>query len=208
MKNLKIIYKSILAGILIGLAGNVYLSLYNTNYILGAFLFSFALMVIVTLEYNLYTGKVGYLIQNKITYIIDLLFIILGNFIGILFIVLIIFVSNHSDIFSIANDLVIKKLNYSPYQVLGLSILCGMLMYLGVEGYRRIDNVVSKVVVVIMAVVIFILSGLEHSVANMFYFLIAKSFSFKTLFYLIIMLIGNGIGANLLNFLETKANLK
>jgi len=208
MKNLKIILKAILAGILIGIAGNVYLSLYNTNYILGAFLFSFALVVIVSLEYNLYTGKVGYLIENKITYLIDLLLIILGNFIGIFFIVLTIFVANHNDVFIIANDLVIKKLEYSPYQVLALSILCGMLMYLAVEGFRRIENVIAKLVVVIMAVVIFILSGLEHSIANIFYFLLAKSFSFKTLFYFIIMLIGNGIGANLLNFLEIKAKLK
>ena len=59
--------KSILAGIMIGIGGTIFLSLEKT---LGAFLFAIGLFMIVTRGYNLYTGKVGYIFDNKPSYLI------------------------------------------------------------------------------------------------------------------------------------------
>jgi nitrite transporter NirC len=90
------------------------------------------------------------------------------------------------------------KLENGPLKVLLLSILCGAMMYLGVEGYRRAKLDTAKVLFVIFAVMIFILSKFEHSVANMAYVFIGGQLTIKTILYLIIMVVGNGIGAMLL----------
>ena len=50
----------------------------------GAILFAVGLFTIFHFGLDLYTGKVGYALENKPSYIFDLLVIILGNFIGCL----------------------------------------------------------------------------------------------------------------------------
>lgn len=67
------------------------------------------------------------------------------------------------------------------------------MMYLAIDNYNKSKNILF----IIAPVMIFILSGFEHSVANMFYFHFAGAYSFKAFGYLIVMLAGNGIGAKL-----------
>ena len=67
MEKLNVLTKGILAGMLIGLAGSIHLSVENT--IFGSFLFSFGLLMICASGYSLYTGKVGYILDNKKDYI-------------------------------------------------------------------------------------------------------------------------------------------
>lgn len=202
MKNIFI--KAIYAGMLIGIAALAYLSLENA--IIGATLFSFGLLVIVTSGYYLYTGKVGYLVREK-KYFKTILFTLLGNIAGTLFIALLARVAlpNLADK---ALLLVEYKMRNNLLDVLILSVLCGMMMYLGVEGYRKTQNDVARVFLVIFAVVIFILSKFEHSIANMVYFFLSFSISFKTILYLIVMIIGNGLGATLLCHLDNLAEKK
>ena len=55
------IKKSILAGILIGLA--VINNLQSKNPVIGALLFSFGLLTIIQMQSSLYTGKIGYILE-------------------------------------------------------------------------------------------------------------------------------------------------
>ena len=71
--------KSIFAGLMIGIAGLIYLTVPLTW--IGAILFSIGLIVICTMQYNLYTGKIGYIQSYK--EIPTMLLYILGNFIGV-----------------------------------------------------------------------------------------------------------------------------
>ena len=198
---LKILIKAIYAGLLIGIAALAYMSAENP--VVGAFLFSFGLMVIVATGYYLYTGKVGYLVTEK-KYIPVILVTIAGNVIGT-------FVVAMAARFSLpalihkAETITAYKLSNGVLEVLVLAILCGMMMYLGVEGYKRTKNETAKVFIVSFAVVIFILAKFEHSVANMVYFFLAGSFTFKTLLYLIVMILGNAIGAMLLCYMDQKS---
>ena len=80
MKDLKTFIRAVLAGLCIGLGGAVYLSL--DNKIVGSALFTIALFTICTFGYNLYTGKVAHLFDNDRRYIIDVILIWLGNFVG------------------------------------------------------------------------------------------------------------------------------
>ena len=74
-KYIDYLIKSIFAGIMIGIAGTVYLRVDNNT--VGAFLFSIGLLVICMYGMNLYTGKIGYVLINKLNYIYELLITIL-----------------------------------------------------------------------------------------------------------------------------------
>ena len=66
----------IVAGIVVGFGGIIKLSVANET--LGAFLFAGALFIILSLEYNLFTGMVGYYFYNeRIPYIKRLAVILL-----------------------------------------------------------------------------------------------------------------------------------
>ena len=86
-----------------------------------------------------------------------------------------------------------KKLGCPLWSFFALSVLCGIMMYLAIDNYRKTKNVIF----IIAPVMIFILSGFEHSVANMFYFHLAGVYSGKSFLRLVVMLAGNGIGAQL-----------
>ena len=192
-----ILLKAFFAGLLIGLAGVIYLSLDNN--VLGALLFSFGLLVVVSFQLNLYTGKIGYIVEEDKKYIFKILLILLGNIIGMLFISLMIFIVGNQAVLEKAQTITNTKLGNSWYVALVLSILCGMMMHLGVDGFKRAKNEVAKVLIVIGAVMIFILSKFEHSIANILYFSLAK-WEWKSFLYFGIMVGGNAIGGMIICF--------
>jgi len=190
---LSFLIKSVLAGIMIGIGGTVYLSL--DNKVIGAILFAIGLFMIVTRGFNLYTGKVGYIFNNKPKYLIEVIVTIFGNFIGTFLVGFILkYTRIYSSISSKAYGLCEIKINDSVGSILILSIFCGMLMYLAVHGYKEGKDVFSKYASVFLAVIVFILCGFEHSIANMYYFSVASYFNLKVYAYLGFMIIGNGIG--------------
>lgn len=186
MNKQKIFIKSIYAGFMIGIGGIVYLSVENR--VIGSFLFSFGLLTIVTQGFYLYTGKIGFV--KKVNELLDMLITIIGNFIGT-FIAAAFAQAANLKIDSL--QLVNKKLDNGILHIFVLSVFCGVLMYLAIDNYNKSKNIIF----VILPVMIFILSGFEHSVANMFYFNYAGAYSLKSFGYLLVMLIGNGIGAKL-----------
>ena len=175
--------KSIYAGFMIGLGGTVYLSLENK--VIGAFLFSFGLLTIVNQGFYLYTGKVGY--ENDIKKIVIMIF---GNAIGTLIMALIIRLSK-PELITIADNIWQSKLQLNALQIILPSMLCGIMMYLAVDNYKKNRNLLF----VIMPVVIFILSGFEHSIANMFYIFLSGNFNEISICFLVMCLTGNGLGA-------------
>lgn len=203
-----ILLKAILAGILIALAGTIYISLKEENAIIGAVLFGFGLLTIVTLDFKLYTGRVGYVIDEKPSYLIDILVIIIGNSLGGLLIASFIHLGNMQSIILTARHMVEIKVSRELIPIFGLSILCGMMMYLGVEGYKRIKNDTARVVVNIFAVAIFILAGFEHSIANIFYFFVANMWTWYMFVAFLVMLLGNAVGSIILNGIEKIAHTK
>ena len=62
-KYVEFLIKGIYAGILIGIGGTAYLAIENK--IAGAFIFSLGLLTICIYSFNLYTGKIGYILVNK-----------------------------------------------------------------------------------------------------------------------------------------------
>lgn len=192
--------KAILAGVCISIGGAIYLSSYNN--VVGAIFFSFALFMILNYDYNLYTGKIGYLIDNKISYLLFIVIVILGNLIGTVVCGMLLRLANIFNINETAELMSIVKLDNNLLTVFILSIFCGILMFVGVDFFKTKENQFTKTLMIFLAVPIFILSKFEHSVANMFYFTMGKAWSIKTVLYVFIMIIGNGVGAIVFNFLN------
>lgn len=185
----RVLNYSILAGCMIGLAGVVNLSV--DNKFIGAFLFSFGLITILAQGLFLYTGKIGTI--NLSCEWVLLPVIILGNFIGTNIIAWGIRFTRFGDVLNQNAQVIVQnKLADSWFSILLLSIGCGIMMYLAVKGW--LENSDSWLIV-ILPVMIFILSGFEHSIANMFYFAMAGEYSLKAVGYIFIMLIGNAIGS-------------
>ena len=90
------------------------------------------------------------------------------------------------------------KLEDSIVSIFILSICCGLLMYLAVNGYKVVKDNIGRYLSVFLGVIVFILCGFEHSIANMYYFSVANMWTLKTCEYLLIMIIGNGIGGVLI----------
>jgi len=197
-----VMLKAVMAGLFIGIAGLIFLSVENK--VVGSFLFSFGLLMVVSKGYYLYTGKVGYLLPYQKGYLLILGKTLLGNFIGITTIGLLFRFSGMTSVITSANELLNLKTSNLWYETLVLSILCGMMMYIGVQSYKVMKNDFLKVLMVIFPVVIFILARFEHSVANMLYIALGNTWSFRVLLYVIIWVIGNGIGSILLNLVEVK----
>lgn len=195
--NIEILIKSILAGIMIGIGGTIYLSL--DNKIVGSILFAIGLFIIVVYSFNLYTGKIGYLINtfNK-KYIRELIITLIGNFIGTLFVG---FILKYTRIYTMisekAKTLADIKLDDTLISILILSFFCGILMYLAVNTYKEVKDI-GKYLAVFLGVIVFILCGFEHCIANMYYFSVSSTWSLNTLLYLLVMILGNSLGGILI----------
>lgn len=198
---IKTLILSFLAGILISIGGTVFLS--TESKYLGAFLFAIGLFFIVECGFKLYTGAIGYLLSNDKENNIMLIFILIGNLLGTLFTSLILHFTRIFDAISTkAKTMVDIKLNDNIISILILSIMCGILIYLGVDTYKKSNNNFSKVLAIILCVWVFIISGFEHCIANMFYISIADMWSLKAVSYVLIMVIGNSLGGILIPALK------
>ena len=194
MRNvLNFLIKSVLAGIMIAVGGTVFLSCESK--VTGACLFAIGLFVIVVRGLNLYTGKVGYIFDNKPSYLIEVIVTIIGNFIGTFAVGNLLRLTRaYEPLSEKAAGMCQIKLDDSVLSIFVLSALCGMLMYLAVNGYRDYKHELAKYLSVFLCVIVFILSGFEHSIANMYYFSVAGMWSLKAFGYMGIMILGNAVG--------------
>lgn len=188
--------KGIYAGIMIGIAGTVYLSV--NNHVIGSFLFALGLLTICMYGMNLYTGKVGYVLINKATYLFELLFTLIGNFIGTFIVGKLMLLTRFKTISKSAHDIGTLKLNDNLLSIFILAFFCGILMYIAVNNHKKINGEIGKYIGIFLCVMVFILCGFEHSIANMYYFSAGCLWSFKTLLYVLIMVLGNSAGSILI----------
>lgn len=194
--NFKILLRSILAGVMISIGGTIYLALENK--MLGAFLFSIGLFAICTNGFNLYTGKIGYVIDNKPKYLIELLITLIGNLIGTVACGYLLFLSRMGDKLRLTAATICEiKLNDNLLSIFILAIFCGIIMYLAVDLYKKLNDF-GKYMGIFMGITVFILAGFEHCVANMFYFSMANMWEWKTVYYVLVMIAGNSVGSILL----------
>lgn len=190
MKNIKTYYSAILAGIFISLGCIIYTTISGP---LGAFLFSFGLVAVLSYKASLFTGMIGYS-EIDSSDIIQILLTILGNLGGVALMVLLAGLAG----------LPLNQPDISLLYIFPRSITCGMMMYIMVEGVKNSQSDVKNLL--LLGVPLFILSGMSHSVANMFYVLYFNYNNIlKESLIIIISLVGNTIGAKIIRGLQKLA---
>ena len=203
-KHLHILVSSMLAGFCIVIGVLVYLSLLLMDQkLVGSVFFGLGLFGIIHFDLHLYTGKVGAVLDNKPKYFLELFTCLIGNFVGV---VLLAYLAKLTrivtpEMISLAQNLVNSKQNDRPFSIFTLAVFCGFMIYIACRGHRECKYSLGKVIFVFLAVSIFILAGFEHCIANAAYYTIAGIFDLKCLWYFILMIVGNGVGAILFDFL-------
>lgn len=182
--------KAYYAGIIIGLGAVVNLAVGGG--ILGAALFSFALLMICALELDLFTGKVGATLLGEYS-IVKLLLSYILNALGIATVGIICCFSPIAHLLQ-EQALIISNLRVSNHWLTNImmGIFCGICVQLAVDGWKATKNPLP----VMLPVIVFVMSKANHCIADMFYLIFAQRHpAFLTLLY---TTIGNIIGAALM----------
>ena len=197
MKKFPLFSISVLGGASISIGGIVFIN--TPNAIAGSFLFSLGLFLVCHFKWGLYTGRVQNLVEVSVKSAVpELVTVYLGNLLGtFLFGYLTLFCGKPSAI-SKVTELAQYKLSLSPLSVLALSFFCGIMMYVAVTGFKKIEDPVGKHLVVVLPVMVFIMSGFEHSIADLFYISAANAWGLDAVRFSVIAALGNLLGGCLM----------
>ncbi|BBF43181.1 formate efflux transporter [Lachnospiraceae bacterium KM106-2] len=184
----------------------------------GSFLFPIAIVLIVFLGAELFTGNnmtmaVG-CYQRKVTVKqLALVWIVsyIGNFIGS-FLLSYLFVKSGSSsaiLIDYYNQIIEPKLALTPLQMVLRGVLCNFLVCIAVLVGSKMKTESGKLIVMFPVIMAFVVAGFEHSIANMgtysiAYLLLGKlpmALVFKSMFF---VTIGNMIGGAVLLALPLK----
>lgn len=184
---------SIWSGVLIGLAGWIYISVGGG--ILGSILFAIGLLCVVFSGSALYTGRAGSWGFRPFTLgrdIWGLFRILLGNIVGCIIIGIIAHFSGTLDTTTLTGVIQSRE-THDAIQTMARGIGCGILMELAVWSYREKGTVLG----VLMCVPAFILSGFYHSVADAFYYVVGYQELGTWIFWVYpLTVLGNFIGCS------------
>ena len=197
---MKTFVSSVLAGISIGLGGLVFLSVENR--VVGSALFNIGLFVVCTFGLHLFTGKVCYVLENDRAFALSLPLIWLGNLCGTGLTALCVRLSRAAAVAEKAAALCQVKTADSLLSLFFLGLLCNIFIYIAVEGYRSNPHPVGKYLSLFFGVMVFILCGTEHCVADMFYFWVAGAWSGRAALCLLVITLGNAVGSQVFPLLR------
>ena len=190
--------KAIAAGFMISLGATVFLL--QENRIFSSFLFCLGLFVVCTFGLNLYTGRVGYLADNPWKNLRLVIISWCGNFVGMQLSALLLGSTRiGASLAEAGQNLVDLKNADNPWSLFALGIYCGMLMYIAVACHNRGKKMggpnLLGYVGLVLCVMMFIHCGFEHSIADMFYYMISGNMYTGAGFGVVLMVtLGNAVG--------------
>lgn len=198
--------KAIAGGVIISFGATVFLM--QENRIFASFLFSLGLLVICTFGLNLYTGKVGYLADNPIKNLRLVIISWCGNFVGMLGSGYLLSSTRLGPTLAERGQALVDiKNGDNMWSLFVLGIYCGILMYIAVACYARGKKAGGPNLLgylgIFMCVMMFIHCGFEHSIANMFYYIVSGNMFTGMGFAVILMVtLGNAVGGVLFRALD------
>ena len=175
-----------LAGICVSIGGCIYLNIQNN--IVAAIFFSIALLMVCYLQLHLYTGKIGFIINNHNKKdLADLGLMLIGNIVGTICMGLFPLNIDSKKIETIINN----KMELELPLVFINAIMCGVLMYIAVYIYKHSNSIVG----ILFCIPTFILCGFEHVIADCYYFVASRTINLDSMIFLFITLLGNTVGS-------------
>ena len=181
-KKIELINKSFAAAILIALGNYALLKLGNP---IGPIIFAFGLLGVCYMGLNLFTGKCGFFIQDKIK-IWDLLIILVANLIAGYLIGLVFSVMDKDVVTAAVNKVVTYEVSIAFFLK---SVFCGIIMYIAVLLYKK-----GTPLGIIYGIPLFIFCGFQHCIANIITFGAARTIDWS----IVICILGNFAGSLLM----------
>jgi formate/nitrite transporter FocA (FNT family) len=198
--------KAIAAGVTIGFGATVFLM--QENRIFSSVLFSLGLFMVCTFGMNLYTGKVGYLADGPIKNLRLVIISWCGNFVGMLGTSLLLRTTRIGDTLAArGQELVDIKNADNLWSLFALGIYCGIMMYVAVACYNRGKGKPGPNIVgylgIFLCVMMFIHCGFEHSIADMYYYMVSGNMFTGQGFAVVGMVtLGNAVGGVLFRLFD------
>ncbi|KJY83908.1 formate transporter [Vibrio galatheae] len=178
---------AIMAGLFIGLAFLFYITVttgsseigWGLSRLAGGIAFSMGLILVVICGGELFTSSVLSSISwaNKQISFSNMLAgwgkVYVGNFIGAMLLLLIVtsaglYQMDHGQWGINALNIAQHKLHHTPVEAFALGVLCNLLVCLAIWLTFSSSNAMTKAAMTILPVAMFVSSGFEHCVANMF----------------------------------------
>ena len=211
----KTFVRALLAGASIAVGGTAFLMTPDPT--VGALLFAVGLFCVCVFGFSLFTGKVCHALDRPAEgtkaaargarldgeYLAALPVIWLGNLAGAVIMGLLESLTRFGpQMAERAAAVCAGKLGQTPLSAFLLAVFCNLLICVAVDGYREIPHAVGKYLAILFGVVVFIVCGFEHCVANMYYFTVGGAWSLKAVGYLLLMTAGNALGGVLIPLLR------
>lgn len=178
----ELINKSIGAAILISLGNYALLKLGNP---IGPVIFALGLLGVCYMGQNLFTGKCGFLIEDKIKFR-DLMIILVVNLIAGYLCGLVYSFADKEIVTNAVSKVATWDFTLSFFI---RSVLCGVIMYIAVFLYRK-----GTSLGIIYGIPLFIFCGFQHCIANIITLGVARSFHWS----IILAILGNFAGSLLM----------
>ena len=181
---------SVFAGLLIGIAGLVFLHVGGLG---GAVLFAFGLMSVSISKSLLFTGKAGYLPYKES---LQLLPMVVLNAVGCLLMAVIAYSTIKDSANALATlDTIMAAREAASWNIVVTSVGTGIIVTLALYGVRN-----GTYLPLLYGVPVFIMCGLPHSIADAFYYWVAilhGDFAPWMIAAWLYSVVGNYIGCNL-----------
>ncbi|MBO5578434.1 MAG: formate/nitrite transporter family protein [Bacilli bacterium] len=198
--------KGILAGLAIGLGGFLYVLMVHfvqgeLGRVLGSLLFAVGLFTVCTCMLHLYTGKIGMVYEGKQTkdFYISLPVMLIGNAIGAFgfgFALWVIF--KDTSVMETVNRICTSRTTLASFDdflaVIVQSTLCGVCVYLAVKAFSLNRLKPVGILLLVFFVFVFVYSGFQHCIANMFYFGFGNHINGYTFINLAFCILFNSLG--------------
>ena len=191
-KYVELITKSVGAAILISLGNYALLKLGNP---IGPVIFALGLLGVCYMGLNLFTGKCGFFIQDKIK-IWDLLIILAVNLVAGYLIGLVFSVMDKDVVAAAVNKVATYEVSIAFFLK---SVFCGIIMYIAVLLYKK-----GTPLGIIYGIPLFIFCGFQHCIANIITFGAARTIDLSIL----ICILGNFAGSLLMWLFSKDMNKK
>lgn len=191
-KKIELINKSIGAAVLISLGNYALLKLGNP---IGPVIFALGLLGVCYMGQNLFTGKCGFLFQDKIK-VLDLLIILIVNLVAG-YLLGLLYSTIDIDVF---NNAVSKVKTWDiSMSFFVKSVLCGIIMYIAVYMYKK-----GTPLGIIFGIPLFIFCGFQHCIANIITLGVARTFDLS----IFICILGNFIGSIIMWYISKDVEVK
>lgn len=192
MTFMQIFLSAIFAGASIASGGAIFLL--TAHKVLGALLFSCGLFCVCEFGFHLFTGKVCYAKSASTHDRLALPVIYLGNLVGTLIFAGLLKMSRLAPALTERAVAVCNvKCADSLLSLFVLGMFCNVFVFIGVEGFKSFKHELGKYIALFFGVVIFVASGYEHCVADMFYIAMA-GWNAATIRVLLAVTAGNIVG--------------